>query len=224
MSETLKNPGKDSFLCRSAGANCCYLDELNQLRRDVVLLSEQAHSDALTGLYNYRYFQHTLPIEMERTRRSGQSLALILLDIDNFKKFNDQWGHELGNRALIHVANLINLAVRKLDIACRFGGEEFVLILPATDLGQAVVVAERLREMAELTPLDDAGRKIQVTASLGIDEFKVHHMDTPEGLMQRVDAWLYKAKAAGRNRVANPSLTKDEVSVTSAEKDALFGS
>jgi diguanylate cyclase (GGDEF)-like protein len=222
VSDMLGNPEKTDLLCLSAGASCQYLDELKQLRRDVAQLSEQAHSDALTGLHNYRYFHQTLPLEMERTRRSGQPLALILLDIDHFKKFNDQWGHELGNRALIHVAHLISLAVRKLDMACRFGGEEFVVILPATDLGQAAVVAERLREMVESTPLKDAGREIHITASLGVDEFKLQHADTPEMLLQRVDAWLYHAKAAGRNRVAGPDLTKEAISVTPEEKGALF--
>lgn len=209
--------------CPVGESQCQYLTELEHLRQLVSDLEKQVHTDALTSLHNFRFFNEMLPLEMERTRRFGQSMALMLVDIDHFKRFNDQWGHELGNQALVHVAQLINLTVRKLDMACRFGGEEFVIILPSTDLAQAVGVAQRLREIIEATPVENGIHPIAITASIGVDEFKLQHTDTPEALLKRVDTWLYSAKNTGRNRVAHPDFHTDTLSVSSAEKEALFG-
>lgn len=222
MSDNLNNSSAPGTLCGAIGAACQYADELADLREQVMELSQQVFSDALTGLYNYRYFNQTLPLEIERTYRSGQPMALILLDIDHFKQFNDQWGHELGNQALTHVAQLINITVRKLDMACRFGGEEFVVILPNTDLAQAVSVAERLRTMIATTPLEAMAQSIPLTVSLGVDEYRTQLVESPEGFLRRVDNWLYQAKKAGRNRVAAPDLDAYQVAISAAEKDALF--
>ena len=187
------------------------------------MLKEQVRTDALTGLYNFRFFSDTLPLEMERARRSFQALSLIVLDIDHFKKFNDTWGHELGNQALTLVANLIRLTIRKLDYACRFGGEEFIILLPNTDLGQARSVAERLREVIQNTPLLHNGHTLSITASLGVGEFRANHSDTPEGFVERVDSLLYEAKNDGRNRVKSSVIDSALVqsTVTPDEKAAL---
>lgn len=205
----------------ATGDRCRYASELSQLQQTIVLLSEQVRTDALTGLNNFRYFSEMLPLEMERTLRSGQTMSLILLDIDHFKQFNDHWGHELGNQALKHVAKLITQALRRLDLGCRFGGEEFIIILPDTDLAQAIGVAERLREVIAHTPLKIDAEAVFLTASLGVDEFKHQQSDSPESLLQRVDTWLYQAKRSGRNCVASPEL-QDSVAVNTAEKTALF--
>lgn len=211
--------------CPLGDANCQVLQELQTLRQEVDLLKEQVRTDALTGLYNFRFFSDALPLEMERASRSFQPLSLIILDIDHFKGFNDRWGHELGNRALSHIAQLIGLTIRKLDFACRFGGEEFVILLPNTDLRQAISVAERLREIIANTPLAHEQELITITASLGVDEYRGNHSDSPEGFIERVDAWLYQAKYAGRNCVKGPVIELADVSttVTTEEKDALFG-
>lgn len=211
--------------CPFSDIPCQFLQELQTLRQEVDLLKEQVRTDALTGLYNFRFFSDALPLEMERARRSFQPLSLIILDIDHFKGFNDRWGHELGNRALSHIAKLIGLTIRKLDVACRFGGEEFVILLPNTDLRQTISVAERLREIIASTPLANEEDIITITASLGVDEFRGNHSDSPEGFVERVDAWLYRAKHAGRNCVQAPSVEASDVSttVTPEEKDALFG-
>ena len=211
--------------CPLSEAPCQFMQELQSLRQEVVLLKEQVRTDALTGLYNFRFFSDALPLEMERARRSFQSLSLIILDIDHFKGFNDRWGHELGNRALSHIARLIGVAIRKLDLACRFGGEEFVILLPSTDLCKARNVAERLRDIIAITPLMHDQEVIPITASLGVDEFRGSHSDTPEGFIERVDAWLYQAKHAGRNCVKGPLIEPSEVgtTVTTEEKEALFG-
>lgn len=214
-------------VCQSSAETCLFRNELTRLQDEVVQLKEQVRTDALTGLYNFRFFSDTLPLEMERARRSFQPLSLFILDIDHFKQFNDRWGHELGNHALVHVSQLIAQTTRKLDYACRFGGEEFVMILPNTDLRQAANVAERLREIIATTPLHHpvTGESIEITASLGVDEFRTHHSDSPKGFTERVDTWLYQAKHAGRNRIAYPILAASTPSTTVSveEKDALFG-
>jgi diguanylate cyclase (GGDEF)-like protein len=214
-----------AFSCPHCDAPCQLLQELQTLRDEVYLLKEQVRTDALTGLYNFRFFSDALPLEMERASRACQPLSLIILDIDHFKRFNDQWGHELGNRALVHIARLIGLTIRKLDFACRFGGEEFVILLPNTDLRQAMNVAQRLREIIAMTPLVHESVPITITASLGVDEYRSNHSDSPESFLERVDAWLYQAKHAGRNCVKGPVIESAIVSttVTAEEKDALFG-
>lgn len=211
--------------CPRGDSACRFLGEIVELRKAVDSLTEMVRTDALTGLFNFRFFTETIALEMERTRRGTQPLSMILLDIDHFKKFNDQWGHELGNHALVHIANLIKLAVRKLDFPCRFGGEEFVILLPNTDLRQAVNVADRLCEMIASTPLKLEGHhSIAITASLGVDQFASSNSESSEAFIQRVDSWLYKAKHCGRNQVVHPELATvlHNESVTMEEKDALF--
>ncbi len=211
--------------CPEGSSPCLYAQELFRLREEVSLLKEQVLTDALTGLYNFRFFSDALPLEMERSRRSFQALSMIVLDIDHFKKFNDSWGHDLGNQVLTLVANIITLTIRKLDVACRFGGEEFVVLLPNTDLRQAINVAERVREAIQNTPYMYGSQSLSVTASLGVDEFLGNHSDTPEGFIERVDGLLYQAKHEGRNCVRAPILGVKPVqtTVTLDEKDALFG-
>jgi diguanylate cyclase (GGDEF)-like protein len=211
--------------CFRGDDQCEYLHEIIDLRHQVKKLTSEARTDALTGLFNFRFFSETIELEMERTRRGTQPLAMILLDVDHFKVFNDQWGHELGNRALVHIASLIKVALRKLDIACRFGGEEFVVLLPNTELHQAVHVAERLRSMIEATPITfDDGQLTSMTASFGVDQFLNTMGDNSEAFIQRVDAWLYSAKHAGRNKVCHSHLVNKVMStlVTPDEKSALF--
>lgn len=212
--------------CPLGETTCPVILALDELKTEVAYLKQQVRTDALTGLYNYRFFSDTLPLEMERAKRAFQPLSLIVLDIDHFKKFNDQWGHELGNQALEHISGLINQTVRKLDFACRFGGEEFVIILPNTDLRQARSVAERLREIIASTPLfHPTDKPIEITASMGVDEFRANHSDTPESFLERVDTWLYQAKHAGRNCVMGPPVVETVIEslVTNDEKSALFG-
>lgn len=208
-----------------SGQACRYIELINELQQQVEGLKNQAQTDALTGLYNYRFFADALPREMERAQRSFQPVSMIMIDIDFFKKLNDHWGHEIGNQALIHLATIIRQTIRKLDIPCRFGGEEFAVILPNTDLRQSIAVANRIREMIEQSILKIAGDTIPITASLGVDEYRPHHSDSAEGFIERVDSWLYEAKHAGRNNVRHPALANNQpiqTNVTADEKDALF--
>lgn len=215
-----------SGVCAS-GVPCLYKQLIEDLTQEVESLKEQAQTDALTGLYNYRFFADALPREMERVQRSLQPMSMIIVDVDFFKKLNDQWGHEVGNQALVHIAKLIYQTIRKLDFACRFGGEEFVVILPNTDLPQSIYVANRIREAIEMTAMPVASQFINITASLGVDEYRANHSDTSEGFIERVDAWLYQAKHTGRNQVKHPDLHLESLiasNVTADEKDALFNS
>lgn len=212
------------YLCAN-GASCRYSQTIQDLHQQIELLQAQVRTDALTGLYNFRFFADTLPLEMERARRSMQPLALILLDVDHFKAFNDHWGHEQGNLALVHMAEVIGQSLRKLDYACRYGGEEFALILPNTDLRQAVNVAERIRATLASSCLTLANHQsVQITASFGVDELNLYGLENAEGFVARVDAWLYRAKTTGRNCVAHPPLAEPvQTYVTQEEKDSLFG-
>jgi diguanylate cyclase (GGDEF)-like protein len=214
-----------NLICPQGEAQCHYLSEIVMLRNEVKGLAELVRTDALTNLYNYRFFKETIDIEMERTRRGGQPLSIILLDVDFFKKFNDTWGHEAGNQALLHVANIIKLAIRKLDYPCRFGGEEFIVILPNTDIRQAISVAERIRQELATTSMSlIAEQTLNITASLGVDQFVSYNNETSDAFVSRVDAWLYQAKHAGRNRVAHPPLANviKQESVSVEEKEALL--
>lgn len=223
--ELIPSQQQETAPCSRRHDDCHFSSDIAELRREVSFLTEQVRTDALTGLFNFRFFSETIELEMERTRRGTQTLSMIVLDIDHFKKFNDQWGHEVGNHALIHASNLIKLAVRKLDYACRFGGEEFIILLPNTDLRQAITVAERLREMLATTPLILHDQSpLTITASFGVDQFSSNMSDSAKGFIQRVDTLLYQAKHNGRNFVAYPELNiaAPYDSVTAEEKRALF--
>ena len=157
--------------------------------------------DGLTGLFNRRYLEETLDREVNRTRRSGRSFSLIISDIDHFKKFNDTHGHEAGDAVLKAVASLLQAKLRVADIACRFGGEEFVLILPEAFLADALLKAESLRAAVQALLLQYAGKDLgPVTLSLGVACFPEHGPNA-EVIMRSADDALYRAKHAGRNRV-----------------------
>jgi diguanylate cyclase (GGDEF)-like protein len=164
-------------------------------------LQEQAISDPLTGLYNRRYLSEFLPRELARSGRNATPVAVILIDLDHFKRVNDTFGHEAGDIVLTAVGNLLKANVRGSDIACRYGGEEFALILPETDVDAAARRAEGIRMQISVLKLGHAGKPLgKVTASFGIAMFPDHAQDTDE-LLRVADVALYAAKGAGRNRV-----------------------
>lgn len=212
-------------ICPKQGDPCANKQELAQLKLEVERLSALARTDPLTGLFNFRHFTQALSNEMERTGRTGDSTVLIMLDLDFFKQVNDRWGHEAGNQALQFTAQSILSSIRKLDLACRYGGEEFAIILPATDLLTGVKVAERIRESIDNTPLLVEGKDIGLTASLGVAVFSGYSQELPEQMVERADQYLYRAKQAGRNRVCHEDIDiyKRDSSVSADEKAALFG-
>ncbi len=206
--------------CPLNKSDCELIAEIAELRQTLDELSALVQTDSLTGIANYRFFVQSLAQEMERTTRSGQPTTLIMLDIDHFKLVNDRWGHEIGNQALNHIAKMMQMTVRKLDIPCRYGGEEFAVILPNTDLGASIPVAERLRQLIAETPMPVGQRQLQLTASLGIDTFHAGQEANPEELVQRADHYLYQAKQEGRNQVRHASIPPIEI-VSREERDAL---
>ena len=156
-------------------------------------------TDGLTGVYNKRFFIETLEREMGRCYRYQRPLSLIMIDIDHFKKINDQHGHLAGDTILKQVAVLIAAHVRREDIFARYGGEEFGLILPEVEGDGAMQLAEKLRGLVEAAPLAWDGNAIPVTISLGVSPLPEDNA-TPEEFIQRADACLYRAKNAGRNQ------------------------
>lgn len=156
-----------------------------------------ANIDGLTGLYVRRYFDLRVSEEIERARRFGTSFALVMLDLDDFKRLNDTHGHLAGDRALREVAALAERQLRGVDLAARYGGEELAFLLPRTSLADAHAVAERIR--AAIDGYDFGG--LHITASLGVAGWTEAGVNDPERLVERADAALYRAKAAGKNRV-----------------------
>lgn len=165
-------------------------------------------TDELTGLFNYRYLQQRLDDEIERARRYSRSLSLLMLDADDFKKFNDTYGHIAGDQALSEIGAVLRAAVREIDVVCRYGGEEFSVVLPETDAEGAFVVAEKIREtVASHSFADGQGdRGVQVTVSIGLATYPSSAADREELLRQADDA-LYQAKHLGRDRVRAPRST-----------------
>lgn len=153
-------------------------------------------TDALTGLGNRRMLDEVLAREVERCRRHGSPLSLTILDIDHFKRVNDTWGHDVGDRILRETGAVLQQSMRLCDIATRMGGEEFVLLLPSTDIPEAVLCAERLRSAMAA---HDFGLSAAVTASFGVATLAAGE-DGP-ALLARADGGLYQAKGQGRNRV-----------------------
>ena len=207
--------------CPVGETDCPLIAEAASLRQENSELRATLGTDSLTGLFNYRHLQECLDTELERTRRTRNPTALIMLDLDHFKRVNDDWGHEVGNRALKSTAAILKASARKLDIPCRYGGEEFALILPGTPLLAAIEVAERVRSAIEAAPLKIDGKELKISASLGVDIYRADMLLGVDEFIHLADGYLYQAKQHGRNRVAHPAL-QETTSVTADERAALF--
>ena len=173
---------------------------MEQLERLLAELREQAATDPLTGLYNRRYLWEFLRREWIRAKRKGDTLAVIMIDLDHFKRVNDAHGHEAGDFVLTAVAALLRNRIRSSDIVCRYGGEEFALVLPEASLENVRLRAEDIRLAIKELDLNHQGVPLgRITASLGIALFP-DHVNDPDSLMHAADAALYEAKNAGRDR------------------------
>lgn len=209
--------------CPLGQASCPIEAKLNALLAEIERLKEQVGTDPLTGLFNVRHLRHVLAQEMERTHRTNLSTAFILLDVDYFKQFNDSHGHIVGDKVLQHLAELIKTTVRRIDIPCRYGGEEFGIILPSTPVLIAAQVAERLRSRVASTPLIYENKELFITISAGIEVYSKGHGDTMDAFIDRTDQQLYRAKNQGRNQVCYASdKLIDRAAVSQDEKDELF--
>ena len=162
----------------------------------------QARRDTLTDAFNRRAFTEFADKEWSRSVRNDYPLSMLTVDIDHFKYFNDQYGHQTGDAALVQVSRVAQSALRASDIWCRYGGEEFVALLPNTTLSQAMAIAERLRQSVERTTIVSARGSLSVSVSIGVAERSSNHSSIEE-VLAISDAALYKAKAAGRNRVSS---------------------
>lgn len=174
----------------------------DRLRHNVQLSLEMAITDQLTGLHNRRYMARHLDNLILSAQKSGKPLAFLIMDIDHFKSVNDTHGHDIGDEVLREFANRISANIRGIDLACRYGGEEFVVVMPDTDIDFACTIAERLRHSVETTPFEisRAPNTLNVTISIGIASAQSEG-DNAESLLHRADQALYRAKREGRNRV-----------------------
>jgi two-component system, cell cycle response regulator len=175
-----------------------------RLRDNVQLSIEAAITDALTGLHNRRYMESHLGTLVEQAAARGKPLSILVLDIDFFKAINDTYGHSAGDDVLKEFSQRLKKAVRGIDLACRYGGEEFVVVMPDTDIGVATMVAERLRRRiaSEPFPINQNSRTVQATISIGIAA--MHSCDDKAAdIVRRADQALYRAKRDGRNRVVS---------------------
>ena len=173
-----------------------------RLRDNVQMSIEMAITDALTGLFNRRYMETHLSALVEQAASRGKPITVLVLDIDFFKSINDGHGHDAGDDVLREFALRIRKSIRNIDLACRYGGEEFVIVMPETDMGVATVVAERLRRRiaGEPFPIQQGMRLLDVTLSIGIAALNGEG-DNAAAMLKRADQALYRAKRDGRNRV-----------------------
>ena len=171
----------------------------------IFVLEQESTTDSLMGIYNRRYMERRLHEEFFRSLRYGLPLSLVMIDIDHFKKINDRWGHQVGDRVLKELAELIIATVRESDTVCRYGGEELLIILPHTDTRAALVMADNLRLLIEQQNLLESDRSrrqepIRLTVSLGVAGLEAN-MESTHQLIGMADKALYYAKQRGRNRV-----------------------
>ncbi len=176
---------------------------LAQIKQNEALrleLQEQAVRDPLTGLFNRRYLKETLEREVARARRDGSTIGIMIMDIDDFKMVNDSVGHTAGDRSLEAMGELLNANTRTDDLVCRYGGEEFVIVMPGASLQIAFERAELLRNKVEQMWVPYEGELLHATISLGVAAYPIHGTDGEDALI-RADRALYQAKQEGRNRV-----------------------
>ena len=203
--------GVNDYIVRPVDPNELVARSLTQLRRkryndrlraSVKQTIELAVTDPLTGLNNRRYLDNHLNVLFNRSMARGRPLSVLITDIDRFKQVNDTYGHDGGDQVLKEFATRVRSTVRGADLACRYGGEEFVVVMPDTSPEVAAAVAERLRAAIESTPflLKSSGETLNITASFGISS-RISSVITPDQLMKQADLALYQAKNTGRNRV-----------------------
>lgn len=199
------------------------LKTIVELQEENALLRSMALIDNLTGLYNNRFFHLQLETEMARTRRTGLPCCLLMIDLDNFKMINDTLGHLEGDRFLIQVARTFSQCVRAIDIVCRYGGDEFVAILPSTRIFVAIRIANRFKKAVSEIP---GASGYNVSASIGISEFTVSSPWDVNDFIQAADSAMYDAKSKGRNQVSTRgryiSINQGLESVNPEERKAIF--
>lgn len=181
-------------------ANQALTEKLAEIEDLHERLQERAMRDPLTGLYNRRYLDETVPRELARAKRDGYPLCLAMIDLDHFKQVNDTYGHMAGDQVLQQLGRMLKSRAREGDVPCRYGGEEFVLLMPGMSMQAALPRAEEWRALFEAQPIRHGQLEIAVTMSVGLAAYP-ETANTADELMQKADEALYRAKNAGRNRV-----------------------
>jgi len=172
------------------------VDDITELMETNLQLKKMTITDGLTQLHNHNHLHYKLDEEINRAKRYGNKLSIIMLDIDQFKSVNDSHGHQVGDKTLASVGKIIKKSLREIDIPGRYGGEEFLVILPHTGLENSFITAERIRKTIESAAFEEVGLKI--TVSGGVAEFQ---MERAHHLIDKADKLLYKAKQKGKNRI-----------------------
>lgn len=187
-------------------------DNIENLQKSLEEIQKQSVTDSLTDINNRMFFDQSITHSMAQASRNNEPLCLVMADIDYFKKFNDTFGHQTGDQVLRLVAKTIQTAMRESDIACRYGGEEFIIILPNTHLEGAVTLADKIRKAIEETELLKKSKNKnlgKITASFGIS--LLQDIDTEATLIERADLALYEAKHNGRNCVASEEISSQQI-------------
>ncbi|HUE95437.1 MAG TPA: diguanylate cyclase [Longimicrobiaceae bacterium] len=184
-------------------------DELDRKNRELESANERLRqlsiTDGLTGLFNHRHVHELIHEEYQRSMRSGKPFAVTMLDLDRFKQLNDTHGHPTGDLVLEETAEILRENAREIDVVGRYGGEEFITILPEADEDAAAQYADRVRLAVEAYVFRDEGKEIRMTVSAGLASARAAEIDLPEELIKRADNALYAAKEGGRNRVVRAS-------------------
>jgi diguanylate cyclase (GGDEF)-like protein len=184
-------------------------DELDQKNRELELVNKRLKklsiTDGLTELFNHRHVHQLLHDEFERSDRTGESIAVVMMDLDRFKSVNDTYGHPTGDVILYETAQIIKDTAREIDMPGRYGGEEFIAILPDTGEEAGAHFAERVRQAVEEYVFRDGATELRMTVSCGVAAFPAPGVDSPEALLKAADEALYQAKEGGRNQVVRAS-------------------
>jgi diguanylate cyclase (GGDEF)-like protein len=190
--------GEVGYLTRTFNTMVAHLRQgREELAAINVTLETLSVTDGLTGLYNHKHFQETVGNELARAQRHKHPLSILMIDVDNFKHYNDSFGHQVGDKLLTEIAALLKGAIRSIDYAARYGGDEFVLLLHETDATDAMQLAERLRKSVAAATFEPGHHK--VTVSIGVASYP-EHGEKPQAIIESADAVLYEAKRRGRNQ------------------------
>ena len=211
-------------LCPLNNQGCPLVNELEHLKEECKRLVELSRLDALTGFFNFHYLVAALEEEMERARRTGLYTSLVMIDLDHFKKINDTYGHESGNKALQWATKIWRDNIRRIDIPCRYGGEEFAIILPGISIHQAVRTAERLRALLRNSPIKLKNKKVKLKASFGVNTYDGIENLSVEAFIEKTDGFLLQAKKKGRDCVYydKKMMIQIPTEITDEEREELF--
>ncbi|BAI81787.1 hypothetical protein DEFDS_P167 (plasmid) [Deferribacter desulfuricans SSM1] len=178
-----------------------YVQSIEQLQKELEQIKRESEIDTLTNVFNRNTFDKYIVKAIDRFKKHNESVSVIMLDIDDFKKINDNYGHLVGDSVLRNFAAILKNSVRNSDLIFRYGGEEFIIVLPETKISQALSISERILKELNKTSFKLKKDSLKVTASMGVTESKME--DNVETLLKRVDNYLYKSKATGKNKITS---------------------